>query len=327
MSDVLSPDQIAELVAAAKDGDVAVKQSVRAHRPRRVREIDFSRPTKLGPDEERRFERAHETFCRSASMRLSAELRSPIELEIINVAQLTWAAALGDVPQPSVFGVVLSAPLETSILICVEQSLVFRMIERLIGGGYTETPVSRSLTEIELALARGMFGSLLATLSVVWHELLGLSLSLVELESQIANVELAPPSEPTLVLTIETRDESTSSTISLLVPYRSIVSVSERLSGKFSEIGEALPPDEEMIQVVRTAIGSVDVELRVEVGAIELTIGEVLALGEGDVVRLDAAVSTGAYLCAGDERLHRARPGRSGSRRAVQIVEQLGGLA
>jgi flagellar motor switch protein FliM len=326
MTDVLSPEQIAELVAAAKEGGIVEKPVEKARRPRRVRELDFTRPVKLAPDQARRLERAHETFCRTASTRLSAELRSPIEFEIINVDQLTWSAALADVPQPSLFGVLTTSPLETTVLVGAELPLIFRLIERLIGGGDAETQMTRGLTEIELALTRRTFVALLELLSVVWQELFGLSVSLIDLESQVANVEIAPPSEPTIVVTIEVRGPKESSTMSLLIPYRSIASVADRLSGQF-DIGDTPAPDESIGEAVRSAVGAVDVEVRAEVGSVELSIGEVLALGAGDILRLGMPASGGVFLCAGDVKLHRARPGRSGTHRAVEIVEQLESLS
>jgi flagellar motor switch protein FliM len=326
MSDVLSPEQIAELVAAAKEGGVAEKPVERARRPRRVRELDFTRPVKLAPDQARRLERAHEGFCRTASTRLSAELRSPVEFEIINVDQLTWSAALADVPQPSIFGILATKPADTAVLFGVELPLVFRLIERLIGGGETGTTIERNLTDIETALTRRTFVALIELLSSVWEELFGLRFELLDLESQVANVEIAPSSEPTVVITIEVRGEQASSTISLLIPYRAIESVSDRLSGQF-DLGDTPVADEMIGDAVRTSVGAIDIEVRAEVGAVELTIGEVLALGPGDVLRLGSPASGGVFLCAGDVRLHRARPGRSGTRRAVEIVEQLESLS
>ena len=325
MNDVLTPEQIAELVAAAKEGDVPRKEPSATRRPRRVREIDFTRPVKLAPDQERRFERAHETFCRTASTRLSAELRSQVEFEVINIEQLTWSTALTGVPQPSIFGVVAARPLDTTILLSVEQPLVFEFVERLIGGGGSETVPNRSLTEIELALTRRTFVGMIEQLSAVWQELFGLDLSLLELESQVANVELAPPSEPTIALTIETRGEHSSSTMSVLIPHRSIAAVTGRLASHYSELAESPALDEALHELVRSSVGAVEVDVRAEVGTVDLTIGDVLALTEGDVLRLATPASAGVYLCVDGVRLHRARPGRSGSRRAVEIVERLEG--
>ena len=66
-------------------------------RRRRMRAVDFTRPTKFTADQERRLKRSLEAFCRTASTRLSAELRVPLELEVINTSQLTWSNAHGQV--------------------------------------------------------------------------------------------------------------------------------------------------------------------------------------------------------------------------------------
>jgi flagellar motor switch protein FliM len=316
MSDLLSPEQIAELVAAAKSGEIPTRDDSSNRRARRVRDIDFSRPTKLSPVEQRRFERAHATFCRTVSLRLSTELRTQVELEVINAAQLTWTTALRDLPQPSVLGVLATSPGDHRIGMSLEQGLLYRVIELMIGGGDRETLVDRPPTEIELALARRVFGSLVSALSIVWQDLLGLDLTLVELESQNATVELVPPSEPTLVLTIETRDEQVSSTISLLVPYSSIATASERLRGRLAE-EHAL--DSGAAAAMKSAIGKVGVELRAELGATELTIAQVLALSAGDLIRLGPSGSERIVL--GGKGLRRVKPGKSGKRRAVQVVE------
>ncbi len=329
MTDTLSADDIAQLFAAAKDGKLPDEQPARTRRQRSIRKIDFSRPMKLSLMEQRRFEQAHATFCRDASVRLSSELRSSIELEVINSSQLTWDAALGDVPQPSILGVAACSPGEATILICIEEGLVLRMIERLLGGSYTDIPVPRTMTEIDTALARGIFEELLGTLSSVWQGLLGLSLSLIEfeshksgqVESQNTGLDLMPRGQPTLELTIEARDQSASSTILLLVPHTAIESAGKSLGDSSSKDADGQAGGEASSEAVRSALGAVRVEVRAEVGAVGLTIGEVLSLGEGDVVRLGTAGEAGITI--GDNRLHHARPGLSGKRRAVQIVDSL----
>jgi flagellar motor switch protein FliM len=319
MSEVLSPDAVAALVAAAKDGNVPDRQNERQRRARRVRDFDFTRPVKLAQDQQRRLERAHEAFCRTASTRLSAELRSPVEFEVINVDQLTWGGGLADVPQPSIFGVVATKPHDNALLVCIEQELIFRMIERLIGGPEDCEPARRELTEIELALTRRTVVAIVEQLSDVWHELFGIDLALVELESQMANVQLVSPSEPTVVLTIETRGLGGSCTISVLVPYRAIAPVASRLHAQFGDADTPLA-DEETAEAVHAAVGAVEVEVLAEVAAVELTLAEVLALAPGDVVRLGGTAAGGVTLCAGGVPLHVCKPGRRGERRAVEVL-------
>jgi len=317
MADVLAADEIAQLFAAAKEGSLPEGPRKKAKRARSVRNIDFSRPMKLSLVEQRRFEAAHATFCREAGERLSVELHSSIELEVINASQITWQTALQDVPHPSILGVVGCGTGEAVILLGVEESLVLRMIERLLGGSFTDVVPPRIMTAIDLAISRHIFAGLVSTLSPVWEELLGLSVDLMDLEVHNVSVEYAQPSEPTLELTIEARDKGSSSTIMLLVPYNAIESANKKLVDSGPRFGET-GVDDDTVENVRNALGAVEVEVRAEVGSVDLTMGEVLALSEGDIVPLGEAGE--ASITVADVRLHHAKPGLSGKHRAVQIT-------
>src|SRR5438128_11509033 len=181
--EMLSNEQVAALVEAARQGHVdGGAQAPRGRRPRRVREIDFTRPTKFTPDQQRRIERAHEGFCRAVATQLSAELRTPVELEVLNVAQLTWSSALDDIPQPSLYAIVEAQPLGTTVLVSVEMSSVRRLIMRLLGGADPGRASDRGLTEIDQMLARRILGTILNGFSATWHDLIGIELRLAGIE-------------------------------------------------------------------------------------------------------------------------------------------------
>jgi flagellar motor switch protein FliM len=325
MNQILSSEEIAALVEAAKDGTAAPVEE-RTRRPRRVREIDFSRPSKFTQEQQRRIERAHETFCRSASTQLSAELRTAVELEVLNVAQHTWASSLAEMPQATLYGVVGTEPLETTFLLGVELDAVQMMLTRLLGGVDPGRGGERAMTEIELSLARRLFGTLLQNLSVTWNELLGLTLTLTGLEPQPQGVQLVMPAgEPCLVVVIEARSEGNSSTLSLVVPYRSIHPVIEKLPSTHQHGEIALERDPADAVAMEASLAEVATEVRAEVGAIELRIDEVLAIKPGDVLRLGSA-ELGVTLYADEVPVRRAKAGRSGSRRAVQVLERLEGV-
>src|SRR5439155_14967300 len=162
---------------------------------------------------------------RSTGTRLSAALRLTIEFEVINIDQLTWSSAINDLPPGSIFAIVGTEPLGTHFVLSAEAPAVVWMIERLLGGssvGDQGRTLQRELTEIELALTRRVFATVVSQLALTWEELAGLGLLLIQIETLATNLEVAPPSEPTLVLTIEMRSDGISTTMSLLVPWRSI---------------------------------------------------------------------------------------------------------
>jgi flagellar motor switch protein FliM len=322
MSEVLTDDQIAALVEAARDGQIPEPaKPAPTRRPKRVRDVDFTRPTKFTQDQQRRIGRGHEAFCRAASTQLSAEFRSTVGLEVINVDQQTWSSAVNEIPQPSLYGVVGTAA-GAPLLLSIEQPAITTMIEWLLGGAAGARPLDRDLTEIELTLATRIFTTMVAQLSRTWQELLSIDLVLSGVETQQSNIQLAPTSEPTLAITIEMQIEDQSATLSLLVPHRSVEGPLESLSaGHYGENADVVA-DAEVEKLVSAALRGITVEVRAEVGSTELTVDQVLALVPGDVLHLGAAAS-GGTLYADAVPIHRTRPGRSGNRRAVEIMERI----
>jgi len=125
---VLSNDAIAALVDEAREGR-SLAEPAPPQRQRRMRAVDFTRPTKFTSDQERRIKRGMEAFSRTASTRLSAELRMPLELEVVNVSQLTWSDAHAQVPQHSITAVVDAQPVGTRMMLSAEPGLVLGAIE------------------------------------------------------------------------------------------------------------------------------------------------------------------------------------------------------
>jgi flagellar motor switch protein FliM len=316
MNDVLSNDEVAALVEAAKQGQTDAEPTHK-RRARRVRDIDFSRPSKFAQDQQRRLERAHESFARTAGQRLSTELLTQIELDVLSLDQLTWSSAISQIPQPSICATIEFRPLGTQVLMTAELGLMLRLAERLMGGTSATVVKPRELTEIEIALVRRVFDTLLEQLGVTWSELAGMTTHLLGIESQIANVNLAPPSEPTLMLTIEVKVDGSSSTMALVLPHRAVEPALEHLSG--SQFGE-VQIDTEAQAAVRTGLEAVAVEIRAEVASRHMPVEEVLALKPGDVLRFRVPAAEGVTLCAGHVPAHRGQPGRNGNWRAVQVI-------
>jgi len=63
--------------------------------------------------------------------------------------------------------------------------------------------------------------------------------------------------------------------------------------------------------------------VRAEVASVMIPIESVLALKEGDLLRLNSPAAAGITLYADQVPVHTGRPGRSGSRRAVQVTGNL----
>src|SRR4051795_264352 len=143
MAETLSPDQISALFAAAEDGNLPNPADAPRQRSSRVTPVDFARPSKFTKDQERTLRRAHETFCRTASTGLGADMRTAIDLEVVGVAQLNWSNALLEVGPDAVCAVVEIAPLRTKILLAVERIFALTLIEGQCGVWLVNAPSAR----------------------------------------------------------------------------------------------------------------------------------------------------------------------------------------
>ncbi len=319
MSELLTNDQVAALVEAAQHGELPDDHGAApspARRGRRVRSVDFARPTKFTSEHERRIVRALDAFCTTAATRLSAELRVPLELEVIDTTQLPWSSAQSALPPDSVGAALAVAPVGTRMLLTAELPLVLLTIEHLLGGAPERPPKARKLSEIDWALTKRLFETLTQHLSFVWQDLAGLELAPRDVDTHMEGLQITAVSDPTLTLTFEARVDGHSSTLALLVPWSAIDAVADELAGRETR-SEAADPG--VTAAVRRAVSAADVVLRAEVAHVELAVDEVLALEPGDLVRLGAPAAEGVAIYAEDVRIHRAQPGRSGTRRAVQV--------
>jgi flagellar motor switch protein FliM len=311
--EVLEQDRIAALVEAAKDGQLPEPDAPSTRRSGRVRTIDFSRPTKFGADHQRGLNRAIDGFCQTANTRLSSELRWPLELEQLGTAQLTWNATQGQIAPNSLLAVLEIEPVGTRIVLAVEQSFVIVCLECMLGGAPERPNRSRRLTEIDWSLAHSLIDSLVTPLSSAWKELGGVTLKVIELDAHDAS-QIASVSEPTFSSQIEVKINQQSYSLGLLVPWAAIEPIERRLSGREEDEQEAAHS-----APLQDPLGNVPVAVRAEVAHVQMAVRDILALGPGSTIHFEAPAADGIELYADSVPLARARAGRHGQRRAVQL--------
>jgi flagellar motor switch protein FliM len=320
MSEVMSQDAVSALVEAARTGALGGGDAPSAgRRTKRPRRVDFTRPTKFTSDQQRRLHRALDGFCRSGGTRLSAELRTAVELEVIDLDQLAWSMAHGSLPREAVGATITTdaGGAGSRLLLAIEQGFLLAALDRLLGGADRAGSPTRRFGDIDWALSSLLLEQLLSQLGPVWQDLCGPRLELDRLEPTAESSHLASVSEPTLAVTFEVRLLKRSTTMVLLIPYVAVASVADALGGNdHGPVG-----DDATTADTDAAVRAVDVVVRAEVARVRLTIGAVSALRPGDVLRLDAPVDGGVRICADQTPVFVGRPGRLAARRAVQVLD------
>ena len=154
------------------------------HHPR-IRTVDFSQPTKFSTELlASEFVRALGPFCEAFAMRLSNDLRVPVELSVVDSQQLTWSAAKASSPADAVAVALQLAPIDAQLLLSIDLPMILRALDCLLGGTAVEIPRDRRLSEVDWALTRPVLEALAAQLSVAWRDFGGLQLALGDVDDE-----------------------------------------------------------------------------------------------------------------------------------------------
>ena len=163
MEDVLSQAEVESLLSAmASSSEASLPHQPRQNlRPRgvaypngeKVTPYDFKRPERVGKEQMRALQTLHEGFGRNFAAGLSAMLRSMVEVKLTSVDQLTYSEFIFSLENPTCFNLLKADPLEGNLILDINPSILYPIIDRLLGGGKEAGPLARRpLTEIELRL-------------------------------------------------------------------------------------------------------------------------------------------------------------------------------
>lgn len=318
--DTTDPPPADEAGEASPDAGTPPADGIGGQGGHLIRTVDFSQPTKFTAELRRRILRVLGSFCEAFELRLSTELRAPVELAVADSSQLTWAAAKARLPVNTIAVALGVQPINARMLLCIEPPLVLQALECLLGGHPARAAPERRFSEVDWALTRRLLQSMIAQLGPAWRDLGGLELSLGEVDLEGDAGVLVPIGEPTFAVTLESRIDDLPSGMSLLIPWSAIGPVAEEILGSGPRLQDS---DSREAHAVRCGLAAAHVCLRAEVGAREMPVERMLALTPGTLLGLHDRAAEGVRLFAEGVPIGRGRPGLRGPQRAVKLTEAI----
>ncbi len=322
MADVLSQNEIDELLSAISTGVVNAENIKQEQKQKKIKLYDFKRPDKFSKDQIRTLYMLHENFARLLNTYLSAHLRTMVQVSVASVDQLTYEEFIRSMPNPSVISVFEMRPLSGNALMEINPSIVFSIIDRLFGGVGTPPAKPRELTDIEQSIVARLVNKALESLSEAWRQVVNIEPRLEIIESNPQFTQIVPPNDMVVIITLQTRIAQTEGFINLCIPYLVLEPIMPKLTTSFwvaSSIARA--GSKTNVTQMQKKLERTLVPLMVELGKINVTVGEMLDLTVGDVIRLDSKVNEELPIIIGQHQKFKCKPGSSNNRIAVQITQ------
>lgn len=295
--DVLSQAEVESLISAMESSTPVVKPPpavtatpARASSKQREKIItyDFKRPERVGKEQMRALQSLHEGLGRNFGASLSALLRTIVEVKLTSVDQLTYSEFVFSLENPTCFNLLRADPLEGFLILDLNPSILYPIVERLLGGGKDGGPVARRpLTEIELRLVSRITTLFLQELAHAWQNVLALKLAVDRVESNPQLVQIVPPNEVVILVSFEVALGELRGMINLCIPFNSIERVSAKLAANTWASYNRAGPTEQSRAMIGQQLDRSLVDVVVTLAETHITTGDLIGLRVGDVITTD----------------------------------------
>ncbi len=328
MNEVLSQDEIDQLLTAISTGEIETEAVSQTQEQRKIKIYDFKRPDKFSKEQIRTVSIMHETFARLTTTAMSAQLRSLVNVHVASVDQLTYEEFIRSIPNPTTLGIINMDPLKGSAVLEIDPAITFSIIDRLFGGKGEGTKVNRDLSDIEQSVMENIIVRILGNLREAWSQVIDLRPRLGQIETNPQFAQIVPPTEMVVLVTLETKVGEVEGMMNFCIPYLTIEPIISKLSAQYMYSSVRSGGTTENLNILKERLSMIGITVSAEIGNMDLTVRDVLSLQIGDVIRLpNVRIGDPMILKIGNRDKFMCRPGVVGNKLAVQITEKLEEIA
>ncbi len=320
MGDILSQNEIDELLKALNTGEIDVRQMQTTTEEKKIKNHDFRKPNKFAKDHLRTLEIIHENYSRLITNFLSGYLRTLSQVDVISVEELTYYEFSNSISNPAVLGIVDFEPLPGSVVLEIAPNIVFSLIDRILGGSGSTSQKVREYTEIELAIIERVISQLLRLMREPWENVTEIKPRLEKIETNAQFAQIISPNEMIALITLGTKIGEVEGMVNLCIPYPVLESVLPKLSTKlWFAMREKVTTEDDKLALERK-IECTKIPVRAVLGGAVLTVADVVELQAGDVIQLDTNVNQDLKVYVGDIYKFNARPGVKKNRVSAKVT-------
>lgn len=317
-----SPTPVA---ATARAEEESSRSSSKAPTPRqRVVTYDFKRPERVGKDQMRALQSLHEGFARNFGATLSALLRTLAESKLISVDQLTYSEFVYSLEIPTCFNLLRPMPLDGNWILDISPSILYPMIDRMLCGKSSgDSSLKRPLSDIELRLTSRVTSAFLRNLREAWDNAVQLDIQVERVESNPQLVQIVPPNEVVILVSLEIVVSNTRGTINLCIPFNTIERIGSKLTSN-SWIGYASSRSSlQTSKQIETLIDHSSVEVVVDLVNTDIRAVDLINLQVGDIITTDKDFRSPLEVSIAGVGKFEAKAGAFKGRKAVEITNTI----
>jgi flagellar motor switch protein FliM len=318
-TNLLTPDELTALAEGVQDGSIAVDTGFNTSA--KVKKHDLaSEDSSLGVNLTS-LDMINERFIRMFRLGLVEMLRSSPKVNPSQVQIVRFGDYLKGLQAPMSVNVIRVNPLRGYSIVVLDPTVVFSSLDSFFGGfgkGVGQLPSGRLFTPTESRIINMILDVFFRCLKDAWAPVMPLEFELVSSEINPQFAQIADENDLVILSRFDAEGNvDAKGFIDLVHPYASLKPIRELLRSRVQTGDGNEESEKQWAEELKMAVDSANLELRVILGAIDTSIGQIEAMEEGDVLFFKKPEF--ARMLVNGLPAFDVQPGSVGAQTAVQI--------
>ncbi len=326
MEPILSKEEIADLLAAIRSGQVStdgIDDGDSGAIPKPVRELDIFQV--YVHDEDKGGMRIPnldiilDTFTRNFGTTLTNQLQRTFTVQREEITTTSFQNSLQDLKNQGAIGIYSTDPLKYGCLFHLDALLAFTLLEIMLGSAIISEShaLARNLTTIEINILKNMMQGICRDLQKAFKPVINLRPSLLKVENNFRLVNIVDAETEVLVtrFTFMIAGKQAGS-MRLIIPYLTL----EPLREKFKEIVTVAQASYTWGKVLARETLEMETTVIARSGLLEMSIRQILSMQEGDIVELGYDPDQPLTIVVEDKPKFLAVPGERNGKKAFHVT-------
>jgi flagellar motor switch protein FliM len=247
-----------------------------------------------------------------------------VEVSLDRITSVRFGEYLNSIPLPTILGVVKAKEWDNFGLFSVDSSLIYAMIDVLLGGrrgAHTVRVDGRPYTTIETGLVKRMMELVLHDAEQAFRPVSPVRFEIDRIETNPKFAAISRPTNAAILVRLRIDMEDRGGCVEILLPYATIEPIRELLLQNF--MGDKFGRDPIWEGHLATEIWHAKIEVDAVLYEDQMPLKRIMNLEVGDTLMLDVRPEALVKVRCGDAVLSEGTMGRIGDRVAVKVAKPL----
>ena len=247
-----------------------------------------------------------------------------VEVSLDRITSVRFGDYMNSIPLPAVLSVFKAEEWENFGLATVDSSLIYSMIDVLLGGRRGQTSLrieGRPYTTIETNLVKRLIEVVLADAEQAFRPLSPVTFKIDRLETNPRFAAISRPANAAILVRLRIDMEDRGGNVELLLPYATIEPIRDVLLQMF--MGEKFGRDPIWEGHFTTEVAQAEIAVDAVLYEADIPLKQLMMLKVGDTLPLEIRADALVAVRCGNVTLTEGRMGRVGDRVAIRVAKQL----